>query len=212
MASASVSASRDNYMYEYATTTNYGTSNDLKFQSHSGSGAIWTVTIIAFDLSAYEGATADGDATLKLWGQSSYGLDVGAYRIRPGRDWHETQSTWLIYKTSNNWGSNACQDTSTDIYSGVLDTVSINYGWNSFTIPQATLQAWLDDADDNQGLMLKRTDGSSTTTVSVNSRHAASNTPSLDFDYTESAADEYGNKSNIFGLTGKLTDKLNIKI
>jgi len=141
-----------NYLREDTATSNY-----------NGNSAIW-----AFDYAGYRcygllkcdmtslpaGATVSA-ATLGLYWYGNYdGSPVGrtfnVCKVRRS-DWSESQSTWNLFKTSNNWGTAGALNTSTDIdtSTAVGSVVPASFGWMTWS----TLSL-VNDAITNTGKIL----------------------------------------------------------
>jgi hypothetical protein len=102
----------DNQILENVPNTNYGTETYCGVAPTTNARAF---TLLTFDFSTVVpvGATITL-ATLSLY--CAYSLEnrtITCYRLLR-TDWHETQSTWNIYKTSNNWGTAGALNATTD--------------------------------------------------------------------------------------------------
>lgn len=105
----------DNYMNANAATTNNGT-NVLEYvgENNGEVGSIYR-TLIKFDLSVVSPGSTINSAVLTL----TVGADVSSndriisvFRVK--RAWVETQATWNVWSTGNNWTSAGCADTTDD--------------------------------------------------------------------------------------------------
>lgn len=119
-----VSPSRDTAIYSGATTTNYGTGTDLNVANNSGS--FWWKSLLAFDISTL-GLTDDTLATavLQLAVTSvSNSVSENSYNWlwvkRNLRAWVETEATWNIWKTANNWSSAGAESNGNDVDDGII--------------------------------------------------------------------------------------------
>jgi hypothetical protein len=91
----------DNYIYKNAATTNYGTQTYMELYN---AAATLRYGLCSFDFHTVvpAGATITV-ATLSLYLYATGGVrTIGVYRLLRA-DWNETQSTWNIFKTNNNW-------------------------------------------------------------------------------------------------------------
>ncbi len=117
------SATPDNALDQQNTTTNDGTGACLAIEALNG---FKFHTALTFDISDISSVATVTTATLTLtWtGGATAGVGVctgtglagsgSAYRIRHN-DWSESQSTWTVYKTSNNWTTAGGTDSTNDI-------------------------------------------------------------------------------------------------
>lgn len=119
----------DCYLSQVNPTANSNGSNVLVGRVNGASNA--NTTLIRFDFTGLDDyqSGVSADLTLRLY--SSQNLDFphtnSMRRIRDERDWVETQATWQIYKTSNNWTSGGGTNTTSDIVS----TVSGSYQYTT---------------------------------------------------------------------------------
>lgn len=130
MPTTNISHSKDNWIdgYEDNRDTNHGSSTLLQVTAYSSSPArpIMSVSLSTlpkgiFIKSAYHKILLTGIGTTV--GSITYTLTY----IRSGRqDWVEGEATWNIYKTSNNWGTAGCANTSSDIDTTYTAQCSIN--------------------------------------------------------------------------------------
>jgi len=153
--SNTIYATKDNYLYEDQKTGNYGS---LTWIATSGFDVAYPQrgrSIIEFDTSAIPVGVTITSASLGLYyynefGENMYGVGIRLTRVRRA-DWEELQSTWNIYKTGSNWGTEGADNTSTDIDTFVtLDAVvPYNYGWMYWT--GASMISFVNDAILNRG-------------------------------------------------------------
>ena len=81
---------------------------------------------------------------------------IYAHRIDPDRDWVENQTTWNVYKTSNDWGTAGASNTTTDILATATDSENAYDNGSDYDVVFDVVddvQAWA-DGDDNQGWLL----------------------------------------------------------
>lgn len=120
MTTATIVADIDNTMNVNSPDSNVGTAVSLSVTAiwAGGEKAAGARVLGNFDLSSIpEGATIDS-AVLRLTiipaGVSGDGArDAVVYRVLRD-DWHEMQSTWNDYKTSNAWGGGGCGGLNSD--------------------------------------------------------------------------------------------------
>jgi len=94
---------KDNFIQSTAATNNFGNDAVLASGESNISSAVYR-SLIMFDLSSIPANATISSATLSLWiavDRSDNARDVRVFRSL--RNWHETQSTWNIYSTGNNW-------------------------------------------------------------------------------------------------------------
>lgn len=149
----------DNYIVSDVATTNLGTSATLSC-GESNTGASTRRILIKFDFSSITAPVLVGNAALSLWQFSEESSNARDFKIyRQKRDWVETQSTWNIWKTSNNWStaggfhSDDCEQTA---------ICSLNLGsaegagekqWREWTL--TSLDDMISGAWTNNGFMIK---------------------------------------------------------
>lgn len=137
---------------------NYGTTFQLLLQKKTTIDNITTKPIFRFTAidSDIAGKTITSATFTVNLAQVGWDHTIYIHRIRLGRDWEELQSTWNIYKTSNNWGTEGASNTSTDIIATATDSQNANgnpaNSYLSFDVT-ADVQAWA-DGDTNQGWLL----------------------------------------------------------
>jgi hypothetical protein len=102
-------SSQDNFLHEGAATSNYGTQTYIyitAYTSYCQRGILKFPISWGTDIPV--GATITG-ATLSLYHYGDGVGDPSAMNCNickvTRNDWNETQSTWNIFKTSNNWTS-----------------------------------------------------------------------------------------------------------
>lgn len=103
-------------------------------------GATIDRSLLKFDLSSIPAYASIVSATLSLWTKTDYSTnarDVKVYRVL--RNWVETQATWNVYSTGNNWGTAGCGNSTTD-YDGANIWASTNV---SASVPNNTEVQWV---------------------------------------------------------------------
>jgi hypothetical protein len=96
------SSGLDNHISDLFPTTNGGTQTILAVGKDAAASA--TRGLVKFDLTSIApGSTVTG-ATLSLWVNQDLSNNARTMRVfRVKQNWVETQSTWNIYSTGNNW-------------------------------------------------------------------------------------------------------------
>lgn len=186
--------SADTMILSAVPTTNYGSNVAL----HTGSvnGSEKRRSLLRWNISGLSGEQVDTDGTLGIYlnyDGASASQNLKAYLVRAARDWVDLQATWNIFKTSNNWGTAGCDNTSTDRYAteiaslalGASPAINQYYTW---TIPKATIQDWIDNPSNNQGIVLISDAEAGVTYLAWNSNDAANNKPYLTFDHSTPVA------------------------
>jgi hypothetical protein len=127
----------DAMIYEFAKTTNYGSSAELLLQ---GVNTVVSRCLVNMSLSGLPSGATVNTATF-----SGYYYDYGSfdpngraitlYKVRRA-DWVEAEVTWNIYKTSNNWGTAGCANTSSDIDTSktAATNAPASYGWIDWNV------------------------------------------------------------------------------
>lgn len=158
------SGTEDTYLKENDPTTNYDASNINVFKyavGDSGTGlirfsglsnliALAPLTVTAASLFLF----IDGDG-------SDANHDISVYTCL--RNWVETEATWNIYSTGNNWASGGAQGSGTDRGASSLCTTTVDF--NSIQYYEFTSAAFITDISNiingvraNNGWLLDRTD------------------------------------------------------
>jgi hypothetical protein len=100
-------SSADTYIRDTATTTNFGTA--IAMVSGDGSGSLDQKNrfLVKFDYSSVPASAAVTNANVELYEfDAADGAGLGSWTMevrRCLRNWVETQATWNIYSTGNNW-------------------------------------------------------------------------------------------------------------
>lgn len=151
-------AGLDTYLQSSTPTTNRG-GNTVFYVGELTSGADTLRTLIKFDLSGIPASEVCTSATLSLWHTLNDASNTRTMRVyRQLRDWVETQATWNIWKTSNNWatagGFNAADCEQTDIGSRSFVAAEAN-GEKQWTLTASKIEEMYDGAFTNNGFMIK---------------------------------------------------------
>jgi len=148
----------DNLLHSINTTTNYGTLDTLAIgENNTGPLLVWR-TLIKFSLTALPENSVISSATLSLCATLDRSSNARTFRVyRQKRAWVETQSTWDIYSTGNNWSTaggfhvDDCEQT--DIGSRAFTATETLNEFKDFTLTPTTKAAldlgngWLLKAD-----------------------------------------------------------------
>ena len=131
----------DTYIGQFVPTSNYGTEVIIEVGvDNRGAGADCTI-LIKFDLSSIPAGSAITSATLSLWTEADYATNGNTYSLyRSLRAWSESQATWNVYTTGNNWGLAGAYGTATD-FDNATGTWSDCVVTNSETVP--TEKQWV---------------------------------------------------------------------
>lgn len=129
-------STKDNYIDSSNPNTNYGTGTALALYNNTG---LKDRILLTFDISAFTlPSSAVDTAKMYLYYYASIadidvvGLKVNVYKLRRN-DWHETESTWNVYKSSTNWGTAGAGNTTSDIDTTIA---------SSFNFPAAA--SWIE--------------------------------------------------------------------
>lgn len=148
--------------------------------------------ILSFDISSLPSGAIINSATLSCYYYQAFsgtptGKNVILYKLRRN-DWHETESTWNIYKTGNNWGTAGASNTSTDIDTSLTDTSVMPNpnNWLEFDAKDIVEDAITNSI--NVNVLIKfETEGGSDTTAAFRTREYTTDTslrPKLVIEYT----------------------------
>jgi hypothetical protein len=148
----------DTLMQSDNPTTNYGTSTTLNVGEHNAATSK-NRTLIFFDLSSIPANATINSATLSLWQVSESSSNARTLRVyRDLRSWSESQATWNIFSTGNNWGTaggfNASDAEQTDIGSCAFTATEAN-GEKQWTLTASAIQEMVSGAFANNGFVIK---------------------------------------------------------
>lgn len=124
MASYSQNPSIDTYIANDAPTTNHGTEGSF-FVGEWNGGSQVARSLVKFDLSSIPAGSLVTAASLTLTIVSDFSDNartLSVYRVL--RAWNETQATWNVYTTGNNWGTAGCANTTSDRESSAIGTAT----------------------------------------------------------------------------------------
>jgi len=133
----------DTYINSGFADTNYGTSDYLWIGEVSGEAWV-TRTLIKFDLTLIPPRATISSVILSLYLLEDKSTNNHTYYVhRQKRAWVETQATWNIYSTGNNWqtaGGFDTDDCEWWTYIGKRDfTSSESNGWKHFPLTPTTI-------------------------------------------------------------------------
>jgi hypothetical protein len=165
--SGGYTGSEDTYIYQYATTTNYCTSEPLKVGYKQQYG-----TLVRFDLSGIPAGSTVTQARLEVYatGWDGTNMTIEAYRIL--RSTTYCAATWERAQVGNAWGTAGCNNTVSD-RSGVAESSVTTSGisdWYSFGLT-SLVQGWVDGSVVNKGLLLRGASSLSTSSFNLASNH-----------------------------------------
>lgn len=93
----------DNWLQDSPPTTNNGSSTSLIIGDRAGLAFIYRA-LLRFDLSSIPDAAIISSAVLSLYATTDQASNSGNFQIfRCKRNWVDSESTWNIYSTGNNW-------------------------------------------------------------------------------------------------------------
>jgi len=142
----------DNWMWAAAPTTNYGSTQDI-YVGHNGIGVargLIRFTGTGTHALMHEGMPREISANLYVYVKATSGTSsraYAAYMLRNARRFIESESTWAIYETGNNWttagaDSSASDHTTTDSGSGTVGAAGAYYAIDV----SAAIASWTNDS------------------------------------------------------------------
>ncbi|PKO02089.1 MAG: hypothetical protein CVU43_09730 [Chloroflexi bacterium HGW-Chloroflexi-5] len=171
----------DSYYSEGSPTSNNGTSDKFYIGNSSKNRGILKFDLTKGTNPPPTGAIVIGTPQIELYcGGYRTSKTLAAYECL--KNWVESQVTWNIYSTGNNW------DTAGGDYDATaLGSVAVSStGTKTITLPTSIVQKWIDTQ--NFGVILKHTSEADNTNDYVSSSGAtASERPKLTFEYTTSS-------------------------
>jgi hypothetical protein len=143
----------DTWINSYDPNLNFNGETKLNVQ-----GTEDIKTLVRFDLSSIPTGATITSATLSLYNYSynnaANGGTLSVYRV--SKPWIETQATWNVYATGNNWtaaGMQAGTDYATSpVVSIVIDTTP--NVWRNFDVT-ALVQGWVNGTAANHGFVVR---------------------------------------------------------
>lgn len=176
----------DAFIREAGATTNFGTNNSLVIGWRGGGTGIER-SLIKFNLSSLPNGAIISSAILSLYVVTNSSSNATTYRVfRQKRVWVESQATWNIYSTGNNWqtaggfGADDCEQA--DIGSRAFSATETINEFKDFALNAITKAA----LDLGNGHLLKSdNEVTSAAYLFASSDHAtAANRPKLVIEYT----------------------------
>lgn len=186
------SGTTDCYLDSNSPTTNIN--NATLAVGEQKSVTITYRTLIKFDISSIPPGSKINSATLTIYSDGQDLSDVSrtmrVYRVL--RAWDETQSTWNVYTTGNNWGTAGCGNTTTDRESSDIGSVTHTANPSdgtafAFTLTASSIQDMLlGGTFTNNGFLIQMDTESDDAGGFHSSSYATSGQrPKLEIDYTE---------------------------
>lgn len=157
------SGTEDNYIWQSNPTLNQGTSNNLAVRLQT---ADQINGLLSFSgLSNISPSSTVSSATVGIYKTQGVGTGTSTARFqRLLRNWNETQSTWNIWSTGNNWttsgglsdGNDRSATTTCDLAVDV--TSADNYKTVSSAQLAADVEDFIDGTSSNYGWILEQID------------------------------------------------------
>lgn len=111
---ATYAGCEDVYMFGGDATANKDGDDRLITRDSGGGTAFDRTFVLRFDISDIPSGSTITSATLTLYNAGT--VQGGTtYLYASLRDWSETQATWNVYTTGNNWSTAGCRGSSTDM-------------------------------------------------------------------------------------------------
>jgi len=183
-------ADKCTYLAANATTTNYDSETFFRLKVATN---LHRHPLISVPLSEIPDGAVIKSATFKAyWYDQSVGYDPEGQEVRLTRqrraDWVASQATWNVYKTSNNWGTAGCLNTTTDIdtayNASTYFRADLDYGWMEWDVKSMVEHAIANSLDFN---VLMRAFGADFNNAVFYSNNYATDTtkqPNLVIEYT----------------------------
>lgn len=151
----------DSFLNYKAPTTNLGTDATMVVGEHQSLTGYVYRGIIKFDLSTIPSSSVITSATLSLWTYSDASANARTmYLYRVKRNWVESEVTWNVYSTGNNWTTAGCADTTDDREASAIGSIALTASESMDTEKQITLDAsmvqqWVSGAVSNYGMLIQ---------------------------------------------------------
>ena len=182
----------DTYGNSTLYNSNYGTEATMYVGRYGATD--WSYSFIKFDLSSIPSTATINTATLSIRVAYEY-LDgpVTLYLKRVKRNWVESQLTWTVYSTGNNWQTGGCQGADDWDSSTVCGSASIPdpaSGTITVTLSTTELKKLIDGTYSNYGWKMHLSDETLQHSIAFwsASKSPSSNRPKLDINYTEASS------------------------
>jgi len=151
-------ASTDTMIIQESATTNYGTDAGLYIGENNGAAQL-VRTLIQFDLTSLPTLYVPSTGTLSLWLYSNQSSNLRSYRMyRVIRNWVESEATWNIYSTGNNWATAGGYDASDCELTHVASTdlaAAASTGEKTWDIDATSLEEMCNGIWTNHGWLMK---------------------------------------------------------
>ena len=178
----------DTFINNDAATTNYGTAVQMWCKNRIGD---WYKPMMRWDISSIPSNATCDDANLVLSIDDRVGTTNGIIDIhRMLEAWVETEATWNIYATSNNWNTSGAEDGTNDYESGTILATATNTG-DTGTTTQWDFTASEIDTDISNGsldigLYMRSTGNPNSHKYATSGSSTSGDRPVLTINYTES--------------------------
>lgn len=157
------SSGNDTFISGFAPTSNFGNEAQLQVgESNADTNAVQRA-LLKFDLSGIPSGSKIISAILTLTLEQAGSFRASNNRTmfanRSKRAWVETEATWNIYSSGNNWstaggGTNAADVDFTAFGNVAMATTDADESEKSMTLDADLVQEWLDGVFANNGFML----------------------------------------------------------
>jgi len=151
----------DALIYSPQPTNNWGSSNFLQIEKHASAESC---SLVKFPLNSIEGGSTVISATLGLYGSNSWGTFVLVIRTVL-RNWSESQVTYNIYSSGNNWGTAGCLgsgDRESESLGSISSTITEQYHVLSGDSLSQKIKYFIDGDQSNYGFGIFREEESDT--------------------------------------------------
>jgi hypothetical protein len=149
--SVSYAGTRDTHLSSGSATTNFGNSTTLLVDGSPDLSAL-----IKWDVSAIPADSIVVSAAIELTVSNSSKHTYELYTLN--RAWDELSATWQRYATNQNWstaGANSTADRGSDVLGTLASTRTGLYRIALNDAGVAAVQAWINDATDNYGVIIQ---------------------------------------------------------
>ncbi len=182
----------DARLHQQTPTTNEGGIGSIE-ASRFSAGDHNTLVIKFTGVSNITGPVNVSSARIRLWQSNNSGTDtISCYRAL--RAWVESEVTWNVYSSGNNWGTAGALNSSTDYENTVLDTITTETATDETyqDLDSAAIadlvEGWINGTITNDGIICHRTAGGTTFHVFQSSEGTNGQRPILEVTYTAGGA------------------------
>jgi hypothetical protein len=161
-------------------TTNYG--NDTKM---TVDGSPDEAGLFRWDVSAIPTGSTVTSVSIELTVTSSSKETYEVYALE--RAWNELAATWQRYANGSNWsgaGATGGADADSSVLAAVSPTAKGTYRINLNDAGKAAVQAWINDAGQNYGIIIKDYNNSKAFEIATSETKTASQRPKLIINFT----------------------------